>query len=172
MKSKTVTGTVIVLIIIVVIALALSSSERRTESADVVEEVTNAEVVSTDEDNITNQENTMDDQTFTKDGVEVQNNIEGDGAEAKMGKMVAVHYTGRLEDGTVFDSSRQRGEPIAFTLGEGRVIAGWEIGIEGMKEGGTRTLVIPPELGYGAQGAGPIPANATLIFDVELVSVQ
>ena len=90
---------------------------------------------------------------------------------AENGMQVAVHYQGRLEDGTVFDDSHKRGEPISFTLGKGQVIKGWEQGIEGMAVGEKRTLTIPPELGYGEQGAGDvIPPNATLVFDVELVS--
>lgn len=90
---------------------------------------------------------------------------------AEKNMKVAVHYQGRLEDGTVFDDSHKRGEPISFTLGKGQVIKGWDQGIEGMTVGEKRTLTIPPELGYGEQGAGDvIPPNATLIFDVELVS--
>lgn len=91
---------------------------------------------------------------------------------AKVGDTVLVHYTGKLQDGTVFDSSVSRGVPFSFTLGENRVIAGWEQGILGMTEGEKKTLTIPPELGYGAMGVpGVIPANATLIFDVELVDI-
>ncbi|MGC6517321.1 MAG: FKBP-type peptidyl-prolyl cis-trans isomerase [Candidatus Puniceispirillaceae bacterium] len=90
---------------------------------------------------------------------------------AEQGMKVSVHYQGRLQDGTIFDDSHKRGEPISFTLGKGQVIKGWDQGIEGMKVGEKRTLTIPPELGYGSQGAGDvIPPNATLIFDVELVS--
>lgn len=97
----------------------------------------------------------------------------GDGAEAKAGRMVAVHYVGKLEDGTVFDSSRARGTLFSFRLGEGRVIKGWEEGVNGMKVGGQRTLIIPPQLAYGRQGAGGvIPPNATLTFDIELFSAQ
>lgn len=96
----------------------------------------------------------------------------GTGAQPNPGDTVFVHYTGKLEDGTVFDSSVERGTPLDFVLGQGRVIAGWDQGIAMMKEGGKATLIIPPNLGYGAQGAGEtIPPNATLIFDVELVSV-
>lgn len=95
----------------------------------------------------------------------------GTGAEAVPGKLVVVHYTGTLTDGKVFDSSRQRG-PFSFPLGQGAVIQGWEQGIQGMKVGGQRKLTIPPELGYGSRGIGPIPPNSTLIFDVELLDVK
>lgn len=96
----------------------------------------------------------------------------GTGTEAVAGKTVTVHYTGWLTDGTKFDSSVDRGEPFAFQLGAGRVIPGWEQGVTGMKVGGKRRLIIPPDMGYGPQGTGPIPPNATLIFDVELLGVQ
>jgi peptidylprolyl isomerase len=97
----------------------------------------------------------------------------GSGPAPQSGDTVSVHYTGTLTDGTVFDSSYQRGEPIKFPLGRGRVIPGWDEGIALMKKGGKARLVIPPELGYGAQGAGGvIPPNATLVFEVELVDIQ
>lgn len=104
----------------------------------------------------------------------------GDGDEAITGKQVSVHYTGWLYDeslpdnkGNKFDSSHDRGRPFDFPLGAGRVIKGWDQGVAGMKVGGQRTLIIPPDLGYGKRGAGSaIPPNATLIFDVELLSVR
>src|SRR5215469_14368343 len=101
----------------------------------------------------------------------------GDGAVATSGKKVSVHYTGWLSNngakGAKFDSSVDRGQPFQFTLGGHQVIAGWDEGVAGMKVGGERTLIIPPELGYGARGAGGvIPPNATLIFDVQLLGVQ
>ena len=106
--------------------------------------------------------------------------VVGEGAEAAAGMNVSVHYTGWLYDeaapdhkGEKFDSSRDRGTPFEFPLGGGRVIKGWDQGVAGMKVGGQRILTIPPEMGYGARGAcGVIPPNATLIFDVELLSVR
>jgi len=98
---------------------------------------------------------------------------EGEGDKPAKGKKVKVHYTGKLEDGTVFDSSVKRGVPIEFTLGVGQVIKGWDEGIADMKVGEKRQLIIPPDLGYGPNGYPPvIPPNSTLIFDVELVEVN
>ena len=97
----------------------------------------------------------------------------GTGDEAVTGKSVSVHYTGWLTDGTKFDSSKDRKEPFSFQLGAGQVIKGWDQGVAGMKVGGIRKLTIPPELGYGARGAGGlIPPNATLVFEVELLDVK
>ena len=98
---------------------------------------------------------------------------EGEGDKPKKGQKVKVHYTGKLEDGTVFDSSVQRGVPIEFTLGVGQVIKGWDEGIADMKVGEKRQLIIPPDLGYGARGYPPvIPPDSTLIFDTELVEIN
>ena len=109
----------------------------------------------------------------TKSGLEYIETVAGTGAQAAAGKTVSVHYTGKLTNGKVFDSSLTRGTPIEFKLGAGRVIKGWDEGIALMKVGGKATLTIPPELGYGERGAGGvIPPNATLIFEVELVSVK
>lgn len=98
----------------------------------------------------------------------------GTGAEATAGRSVDVHYTGWLTNGKKFDSSLDRGRPFSFPLGGGRVIKGWDQGVAGMKVGGKRKLTIPPELGYGAGGAGGglIPPNATLVFEVELLAVK
>ena len=103
----------------------------------------------------------------------VEDLVIGQGPAAASGDSVTVHYTGWLTDGTKFDSSLDRGEPFVFTLGAGEVILGWDLGVAGMQEGGKRKLTIPPDLGYGARGAGNvIPPNATLVFEVELLKVD
>jgi FKBP-type peptidyl-prolyl cis-trans isomerase FkpA len=108
----------------------------------------------------------------TGSGLQYWEIVAGKGATAVAGKEVKVHYTGWLTDGKKFDSSVDHGQPFVFPLGAGRVIKGWDEGVAGMKVGGKRQLRIPPELGYGARGAGRvIPPNATLIFDVELLDV-
>ncbi len=104
--------------------------------------------------------------------VTIQEVVVGEGETAVLGNRVVVHYTGRFVDGTVFDSSVTRGEPIQFVLGGGQVIEGWDKGIEGMKVGGKRILTVPPELGYGMSDYGPIPGGSTLIFEVELLRVE
>ena len=113
----------------------------------------------------------------TPSGLQFTDSVVGDGDEAASGQFVTVHYTGWLYldggKGTKFDSSRDRGQPFIFTLGLGEVITGWDEGVAGMKVGGQRTLIVPPEAGYGERGAGGvIPPGATLMFDVELLAVQ
>ena len=115
--------------------------------------------------------------TALDSGLKFHDEVVGTGAEPRPGQTVSVHYTGWLDNGGArgkkFDSSRDRGAPFSFTLAERQVIAGWDIGVATMHVGGKRTLVIPPDLGYGARGAGGvIPPNATLIFDVELLGVR
>jgi FKBP-type peptidyl-prolyl cis-trans isomerase len=107
-------------------------------------------------------------------GLQFEDTVVGSGATAQAGRSVRVHYTGWLwkdgEKGAKFDSSKDRGQPFEFDLGAGMVIRGWDEGVQGMQEGGTRVLIIPPEMGYGARGAGGvIPPNATLCFEVELI---
>jgi FKBP-type peptidyl-prolyl cis-trans isomerase len=108
----------------------------------------------------------------TESGLKYTDEVVGTGASPSPGKTVAVHYTGTLQDGTKFDSSRDRGTPFEFKIGMGEVIKGWDEGVMTMKVGGKRKLIVPPELGYGAKPNGPIPANSTLIFDVELLEVK
>ena len=109
-----------------------------------------------------------------KSGLIIVDNVVGEGLEAEKFDILTVNYTGKLEDGTVFDSSKNPGrDPFRFTVGVGQVIKGWEEGFIGMKIGGTRTLTIPSEMGYGARGAGDaIPPNATLVFEIELLEVE
>lgn len=112
-------------------------------------------------------------ETTMANGLKYQDLTVGNGALAETGSSVSVHYTGWLTDGTKFDSSVDRGTPFSFRLGAGQVIRGWDEGVKGMRVGGKRKLTIPPDLGYGAQGAsGVIPPNATLVFDVELLDVK
>jgi FKBP-type peptidyl-prolyl cis-trans isomerase len=116
----------------------------------------------------------MQDQAAPQDNgsLQITDTTVGTGAEAAAGDTVTVDYVGELTDGTVFDASKNHGQPFSFTLGEGRVIQGWDQGLVGMKVGGVRTLVIPPALGYGGQAVGAIPANSTLVFQVTLLDVK
>ena len=119
----------------------------------------------------------LDNKTLTASGLTIIDNKVGSGASPKIGQTAVVHYTGWLyqdgKKGKQFDSSRTRGEPFEFPLGQGKVIPGWDEGVETMKVGGRRTLIVPPQLGYGAAGAGgSIPPNSTLLFDVELLDVK
>ncbi|MBI4997464.1 MAG: FKBP-type peptidyl-prolyl cis-trans isomerase [Rhodocyclales bacterium] len=109
----------------------------------------------------------------TASGLIIEDLVVGDGAEAQAGQFVSVHYTGWLTDGKKFDSSKDRNDPFEFGLGARQVISGWDEGVQGMKVGGSRKLTIPPNLGYGARGAGGvIPPNATLVFEVELLAIK
>ena len=109
----------------------------------------------------------------TIQGMKIETTKEGTGVEIKNGQTAVVHYTGKLTDGTTFDSSKTRGTPFEFPLGAGMVIKGWDMGVLGMKVGETRMLTIPADLGYGERGAGGvIPPNATLVFEVELLGIK
>jgi peptidylprolyl isomerase len=119
----------------------------------------------------------LDNKTLTASGLTIIDNKVGAGESPKIGQSAVVHYTGWLyqdgKKGKQFDSSRPRGEPFEFPLGQGKVIPGWDEGVETMKVGGKRTLIVPPQLGYGAAGAGgAIPPNSTLLFEIELLGVK
>jgi FKBP-type peptidyl-prolyl cis-trans isomerase len=154
MKKETVIGIVIAGIILLVGSLIIfgalpqSSQQTATESEQSIQP------------------------TQSTEKLKIEDVTVGTGQEAKTGDTVVVHYTGTLADGTKFDSSYDRDEPFTTPIGQGRVIQGWDEGIPGMKVGGKRRLTIPPSLGYGEYGQGQIPPNATLIFDIELVSIQ
>jgi len=142
------TFTIIILFIAGVIFMSCSSADKSTE----------------------NKEPQM---VTTPSGLKYIDLVEGTGASPQGGQTVFVHYVGTLDNGQEFDSSKKRNQPFSFMLGAGKVIKGWDEGLLGMKVGGTRKLIIPPELGYGSRGAGGvIPPNATLIFEVELLDIR
>ncbi len=107
-----------------------------------------------------------------ENGLQIEDLKVGTGPEVKVGQTLSMHYSGTLENGTKFDSSYDRGAPFEFVLGAGQVIQGWDLGVQGMKVGGKRKLIIPSALGYGERGIGPIPPNATLIFEVEVLGAK
>jgi len=168
MKKKV----LISLIVVVVIVLGYTFTRSKTANAPVVKDETTKSTTKTAQTqeskpatNSTNDKKPM--------GLEIKTTQEGTGDRViKKGDHIFVHYTGKLTNGTVFDSSVTRGVPFDFTIGQGMVIQGWEQGFIGAKVGEKRTLTIPAEMGYGSRDMGSIPANSTLIFDVEVVSIQ
>ncbi|BAY22934.1 FKBP-type peptidylprolyl isomerase [Calothrix sp. NIES-2100] len=164
----------LMLVCVVVLVIAQVGSKQDSAIAANLTETTPAPTTIT-ENNTLIASNTMSDANTvtTPSGLKYVEINEGTGETPQRGQTVKVHYTGTLEDGKKFDSSRDRGQPFSFKLGVGQVIKGWDEGLSTMKVGGRRQLIIPPELGYGARGAGGvIPPNATLNFDVELLGIQ
>lgn len=162
------------LVCVVLLVVGQVGSKQNTAIAAQLTQTPPAPTILT-ENNILIASNTMSDANVvtTSSGLKYVELKEGTGATPQSGQTVEVHYVGTLEDGTKFDSSRDRGQPFSFKIGVGQVIKGWDEGLSTMKVGGRRQLIIPPELGYGSRGAGGvIPPNATLNFDVELLGVK
>jgi peptidylprolyl isomerase len=165
---------------VIVCLVVLVVAQISTSPAAIAEINQNQPFTDVSSSNVTTVENTLannmmsDENTVTTpSGLKYVDIQPGDGATPQAGQTVVVHYTGTLENGTKFDSSRDRNRPFSFKLGAGQVIKGWDEGLSTMKVGGRRQLIIPPELGYGARGAGGvIPPNATLVFDVELLRIS
>jgi FKBP-type peptidyl-prolyl cis-trans isomerase FkpA len=167
------TPRVIIVLVLLVLGLAACGEDTSDGDSDPAAQPSSGETTEGQEPDAGSGEAACyEEGTTTDSGLEIKDKVCGDGDVAESGKLVTVHYVGTLEDGTQFDSSRDRGEPFEFLLGGGMVIQGWDEGIVGMSVGGQRTLTIPPELGYGSEGAADvIPPDATLIFEVELLEV-
>lgn len=167
-------GVIVVCVVVLVVSQFTNqpnaSADRLTQNQPQIAQVTEKKPTPTPSNIMSDDDNKA---VTTDSGLKYEVLKAGDGATPKTGQTVVVHYTGTLEDGTKFDSSRDRGQPFSFKLGVGQVIKGWDEGLSTMKVGDRRKLTIPPELGYGARGAGGvIPPNATLIFDVELLKIS
>ncbi len=155
-----------IIVAVLTVMLASSACTKKTE------ESTTETTSNTTAQTTSNTSGTQTGDTGSASKVEIEDMTVGKGAEAVSGKTVTVNYVGTLKDKTKFDSSYDRKEPFSFSLGAGQVIKGWEQGIVGMKVGGKRKLTIPPELAYGDNAVGAIPAKSTLIFEVELLDVK
>lgn len=151
---------------------SVQSSDSKHDDSVLIAQSTDASDLELPDEPETQESENQENVVTTESGLQYEDIVEGTGAMPQNGQTVTVHYTGTLEDGTKFDSSRDRNRPFSFSIGVGQVIKGWDEGVSTMRVGGQRRLIIPPDLGYGARGAGGIiPPNATLIFDVELLRI-
>jgi FKBP-type peptidyl-prolyl cis-trans isomerase len=169
MKNYIIFGIVAVLVIVGAVMYRSSSNQQPTVDSGEVKPTVSTEPAS----DLVRDPLLENNKVITmENGLKIEDVKIGTGDVAVKGALISVHYVGTLVNGKKFDSSRDRGEPFQFPLGQGMVIQGWEQGFEGMKVGGIRKLTIPPALGYGSQDVGPIPANSTLLFEVELLAVR
>ncbi|MDG2990533.1 FKBP-type peptidyl-prolyl cis-trans isomerase [Candidatus Synechococcus calcipolaris G9] len=170
MSSILISLGVVIACVMVLVATQLINPQPPTAIAETVTPVTTLE---TPMDGNSAMTDLTPEYITTSSGLQYQDMVVGTGAQPKKGDTVTVHYTGTLTNGKVFDSSRDRGQPLQFRIGVGQVIKGWDEGVMSMQIGGRRKLVIPPDLAYGSRSVGGvIPANSTLVFDVELLGVQ
>jgi FKBP-type peptidyl-prolyl cis-trans isomerase len=172
MNEKSIVAGVLSIAVLLLGAAWYSNSQRGAALQATPGQPTQAQMDARTQDSQNPTQNQTNQTSMGATELKITDSVVGTGATAQAGMTVFVHYTGTLIDGQVFDSSIPRGEPFSFELGGGQVIQGWDIGIQGMKVGGKRTLVIPASLAYGDRPTGPIPANSTLIFEVELLDVQ
>lgn len=165
---------IVVICGVLLILSAVFNLGTKTAIADEVKPITETiQVAANPAEEITNMDIDLSKATKTESGLQYIDEAIGEGDSPMAGELVTVHYTGKLTNGKVFDSSVKRNEPFSFVIGVGQVIKGWDEGVMSMKPGGKRTLIIPPDLGYGSRGAGGvIPPNATLIFEVELLGIR
>lgn len=174
-NSKLTIGVIVAIVLILLITAGAVYYFKPFSNTSTNSNYSNSNSMSDSNTNSTSTENNNSTQNPAprEDGLIIEDSVVGNGTEVKSGDTVKIHYTGKLTDGTVFDSSLPRNQPFETIIGRGMVIKGWDEGVVGMKVGGKRKLTIPPALGYGERGAGNvIPPNATLVFELELLEVK
>lgn len=166
-------GIVIICGVMLILSAVFNVGSQTAIADEINPAKTEVQIAANPAEEIKNMDIDLSKATTTESGLQYIDEVVGEGDSPMEGEMVTVHYTGKLTNDKIFDSSVKRNEPFSFVIGVGQVIKGWDEGVITMKPGGKRTLIIPPELGYGSRGAGGvIPPNATLIFDVELLGIR